>query len=220
MTRTAPWSGSGGCRRPDRHLRAARAAGRDAHVGRARWSTTRPPRRDAPGRRTRSPDGRVHRGHDVDWYPLTVPAGQNTVTFALGGTPFVRAGLTMTDSTGAPVAVERSATYDPTVDSLYRDRHRRRDLRRGGSSSSPSRSPSRTTRAPAWATTSRSSPKRCVPSPPDVVPGDEAMQITPFEQDPAAQGLERRAVRHRERRGQRREQQRLELCRERRCSRP
>ena len=49
--------------------------------------------------------GRVQLGQRVHWYGVTVPAGQNTLTFTLGGTPFVGTSLSLLDSSGAPVAM-------------------------------------------------------------------------------------------------------------------
>ena len=126
--------------------------------------------------------GRVHRGHDVDWYQLTVPAGQNTVSFALGGMPFVRAGLTMTDSTGAPVEVERDATYDPTVDSYTA-------VVTAGATYDVEIEQQPVSVAITYDTSASlgddlafiAEALRSFAA--DVVPGDEAMQITPFEQD-------------------------------------
>ena len=47
--------------------------------------------------------GRVHRGEDVDWYSLTVPADQNSVTFTVGGTPTVGVSLALFDASGTQV---------------------------------------------------------------------------------------------------------------------
>jgi Mg-chelatase subunit ChlD len=48
---------------------------------------------------------RVHRGEDVDWYTITVPDGQNSVTFTVAGDPSVGVALTMVDAAGQPVAM-------------------------------------------------------------------------------------------------------------------
>ena len=47
--------------------------------------------------------GRVQNGQHIHWYAVTVPDGQNTLTFTLGGSPFVGAGLTLLDSAGSQV---------------------------------------------------------------------------------------------------------------------
>jgi hypothetical protein len=45
----------------------------------------------------------VHRGEDIDWYALTVPEGQRSVVFAVGGDPSVGVALALFDATGAQV---------------------------------------------------------------------------------------------------------------------
>ena len=125
--------------------------------------------------------GRVHRSDDVDWYSLTVPDGQNTVTFELGGTPFVRAGLTMIDDTGAAVEVDRSATYDPAVDSYTA-------IVTPGSTYAVQVEQLPSSVAITYDTSASlgddlafvAEALRSFAA--DVVPGDEAMQVTPFEQ--------------------------------------
>ncbi|MBX3030829.1 MAG: VWA domain-containing protein [Chloroflexi bacterium] len=47
--------------------------------------------------------GRVHRGRDVDWYAVTIPEGERSVRFTVGGTPSVGVALTMLDPDGRPV---------------------------------------------------------------------------------------------------------------------
>ena len=57
--------------------------------------------------------GRVHTGEDVDWYSLTVPAGQNTLELGVSGRPTVGVGLTLTDASGAVIPMLFSAGDDP-----------------------------------------------------------------------------------------------------------
>jgi hypothetical protein len=52
---------------------------------------------------------RVHRGDDEDWYALTIPDGQGSVTFTVRGDPTVGVALTLVDAAGAnvPMTFER-----------------------------------------------------------------------------------------------------------------
>ncbi|MBX3030830.1 MAG: VWA domain-containing protein [Chloroflexi bacterium] len=47
--------------------------------------------------------GRVHRGEDVDWYRVTVPDDQRSLSITVAGAPSVGVALTMTDAAGTPV---------------------------------------------------------------------------------------------------------------------
>ena len=47
--------------------------------------------------------GLVHRGDDVDWYTLTTGAGQDSLTFTVGGTPTLGVRLRLFDTAGAEV---------------------------------------------------------------------------------------------------------------------
>ena len=46
---------------------------------------------------------RVQAEHDLDWYALTIPAGQNSVSFTVGGEPSVGVSLSLVDSSGSQV---------------------------------------------------------------------------------------------------------------------
>ncbi len=57
--------------------------------------------------------GRVHTAEDVDWYSLTVPAGQNTLELGVSGRPTIGVGLTLADASGADVPMVFSPGDDP-----------------------------------------------------------------------------------------------------------
>ncbi|MET0773251.1 MAG: hypothetical protein ABWZ82_09220 [Candidatus Limnocylindrales bacterium] len=54
---------------------------------------------------------RVHRGEDEDWYTVTIPEGQASVTFTVSGDPSVGVALTLFDDTGqaVPMAFEQGS---------------------------------------------------------------------------------------------------------------
>jgi hypothetical protein len=61
--------------------------------------------------------GRVQNGQHIHWYVVTVPDGQNVLTFTLGGSPFVGAGLTLLDSAGNQVPMTfKEGTQPGTVE--------------------------------------------------------------------------------------------------------
>jgi hypothetical protein len=53
--------------------------------------------------------GQVHIGEDVDWYALSVPGGDNSVTFTVAGEPTAGVRLALHDATGADVPM----TFQP-----------------------------------------------------------------------------------------------------------
>jgi Mg-chelatase subunit ChlD len=55
----------------------------------------------------------VHTGQDVDWYDVVAPAGQNTLTFTLQGTPRVGTSLVLQDDSGASVPMTFAHGQDP-----------------------------------------------------------------------------------------------------------
>ena len=57
--------------------------------------------------------GVVHAGTDVDWYHLTVPEGQHSLTFSLGGRPFVNASLTLVDDAGTAIPMSLGPGIEP-----------------------------------------------------------------------------------------------------------
>ena len=58
-------------------------------------------------------DARIQRGKDVDWYQLTVPAGQNTLDLAISSSASAGLVPTLHDSTGAVVELTEGISTDP-----------------------------------------------------------------------------------------------------------
>ncbi len=150
--------------------------------------------------------GRVQHDQRVHWYRVTVPAGQNTLTFTLGGTPFVGAGITLMDSAGAAVAMT-------TADGPQPGTVRYTATVTGGASYE-----AEVQQPPFSAVFSYDTSISLSAYAPfvqqaigafsaTVVPGREAVKIDPFRGPSAAAGLERPAVRpgERGRRGRGRE---------------
>jgi von Willebrand factor type A domain len=57
--------------------------------------------------------GTAHTGDDVDWYDVSVPDGQNTLTFTLHGSPSVGVSLTLQDPTGGSIPMRYEPGADP-----------------------------------------------------------------------------------------------------------
>ena len=55
----------------------------------------------------------VHTGQDVDWYDVVAPAGQNTLTFTVQGTPRVGVSLSLVDDAGVSVPMTFGHAQDP-----------------------------------------------------------------------------------------------------------
>ena len=77
-------------------------------------------------------DGRVQRGDDVDWYQLTVPAGQNTLTVRARRHALRARGSDHDRQHRRPGRDRTQLDVRPGRRHLHRDRHRRRHLRHPG----------------------------------------------------------------------------------------
>jgi Mg-chelatase subunit ChlD len=55
----------------------------------------------------------AHTGDDVDWYDITVPDGQNTLTFTLHGAPSVGVSLVLQDPKGGTIPMQYQPGDDP-----------------------------------------------------------------------------------------------------------
>ena len=60
-------------------------------------------------------EARIQRGKDVDWYQLTVPAGQNVLDLAVTSPATAGLALTLYDGTGAVVELTEGLSTDPTT---------------------------------------------------------------------------------------------------------
>jgi hypothetical protein len=60
-------------------------------------------------------DGRIQRGVDVDWYQLTVPAGQNVLELSLAAPSAAGIVAALQDATGADVPLTESTSSEPGV---------------------------------------------------------------------------------------------------------
>ena len=60
-------------------------------------------------------DAAIQRGKDVDWYSLTIPAGQNILDLAIAAPASAGLVPTLHDSTGAVVPLTDGISSDPTV---------------------------------------------------------------------------------------------------------
>lgn len=70
----------------------------------------------APGQRA---GGQVALGKREHWYRVQVPAGHNTLTFALTGEPTVRARIALQDAAGAAIPVRRLAGESSSARHVY-----------------------------------------------------------------------------------------------------
>jgi hypothetical protein len=57
--------------------------------------------------------GTAHTDDDVDWFDVTAPDGQNTLTFTLHGTPSVGVSLVLEDPAGAAIPMHYEPGEDP-----------------------------------------------------------------------------------------------------------
>jgi hypothetical protein len=65
--------------------------------------------------------GTVQRDRDVDWYAVTIPADQNTLTLTLSGPPPLGVVLSVTDDGGNPVALQPGPDTGPGIRSWTAD---------------------------------------------------------------------------------------------------